>query len=85
MVHSGSRPEETSMRAGDAKNPRSINNYPRKTTSIYIPVYMLYIYITYNCRTLPNQDKLVELKGETTKIKWDVIGKEDPAKDGEMP
>ncbi|XP_072403145.1 uncharacterized protein [Diabrotica undecimpunctata] len=53
-------------RAEGAKNLRSLNHYPARSTTLYVA--------TYNCRSLANQAKLIELENEAVNIKWDVIG-----------
>ncbi|XP_072380650.1 uncharacterized protein [Diabrotica undecimpunctata] len=57
---------EPVRRAEGAKNLRSLNHYPARSTTLYVA--------TYNCRSLANQARLIELENEAVNIKWDVIG-----------
>ncbi|XP_072399758.1 uncharacterized protein [Diabrotica undecimpunctata] len=56
---------DQARRAECAKN-LSLSRYPNKTTTLYIAAY--------NCLSLSNQSRFIELEKETENINWDLIG-----------
>ncbi|XP_047989820.1 uncharacterized protein LOC125229086 [Leguminivora glycinivorella] len=68
-----------------AKNPRAeispknnITTQARKTDSEMLNV------LTYNVRTLKNEERLIELEHALKEVKWDVVGLSEVRRDGEQ-